>query len=221
MTASLMKKTIFSILVSSSSLLCAGALTPTPSTPKEALNQLIKGNERYSSDQLIHPNRSSTRRESLSNSQAPFAAVVGCSDSRVSPTLIFDQGVGDIFEVRIAGNVLGPIELASVEYAVKILGSSLIFILGHENCGAVDAVLKGQTQDIEPIADKIKDALSNISNPSKITLETAIKANVRNVISQLKANPLIKQFIQQKKLEVVGGYYHLESGKVELCCDLP
>jgi carbonic anhydrase len=126
--------------------------------------------------------------------------------------------VGDIFEVRVAGNVVGPIELASVEYSAKFLGSSVIFVLGHENCGAVKAVLSGQTKDIEPVADKIIEALSG-KNKSEISLENAIKANVRNVVNQIKSHGPISKLINEKKLEVVGGYYRLESGKVELCCD--
>ena len=218
---SLIFKTALTILLSSASLLCAAATNQSPPNSKEALERLMKGNERYSKDRLIHPNRSQARRESLSEMQAPFAIVLGCSDSRVSPILVFDQGIGDIFEVRIAGNVAGPIEVASVEYAAKFLGSSLIFVLGHENCGAVSAVLKGQTQDIEPVADKIKEALKIEQKLSDNALENAIKANVHNVVKQLRAIPFIAQLIKEKKLEVVGGYYKLESGKVELCCDLP
>lgn len=199
--------------------LISATVTATPLTsPKEALDRLMIGNERYSQDLLIHPNRSLARREALSEKQFPFAIVVGCSDSRVSPILIFDQGIGDIFEVRVGGNVAGPIEIASVEYSAKFLHSSLIFVLGHENCGAVTAVLKNQTQDIEPIADKIREAIGSNPHPS---LEGAIKANVRNVMKQLKATPVIAQLVREQKLEVVGGYYHLESGRVELLSDLP
>lgn len=214
-------KTVLTILLSSASLLCATAdVAEAPLIYKESLKRLITGNERYTRDALVHPNRSQARREALSELQAPFAIVVGCSDSRVSPVIIFDQGIGDLFEVRIAGNVVGPIEIASVEYSAKFLGSSLIFVLGHENCGAVNAVLKNQTQDIEPIAEKIREAIKANPELSNNPLESAIKANVHSVVKQLRTNPLIAQLIKEKKLEVVGGYYHLESGKVELCCDL-
>lgn len=209
-------KAISTILLVSSSFL--SATDEVPKNPKEALSWLMEGNERFTNDKLKHPNRSQTRRESLVDTQNPFATVVGCSDSRVSPTLIFDQGVGDIFEVRVAGNVVGPIELASVEYSAKFLGASVIFVLGHENCGAVKAVLSGQTKDIEPVADRIIEALSG-KNKSDITLENAIKANVRNVVAQIKSHGPIAKLINEKKLEVVGGYYRLESGKVEMCCE--
>lgn len=216
-----MIKTILATFLASSSLLCAVPQGEAPRNPKEALTKLMAGNERYTKDSLIHPNRSQARRDSLTDTQNPFATVIGCSDSRVSPTLVFDQGIGDIFEVRVAGNVIGPVAIASAEYSVKYLGSSLIFVLGHENCGAVGAVLKGQTEDIEPIADKIKEALKGAPKFSDNPLENAIKANVHNVVQLLRNNPLFAPLIKEKKLEVVGGYYNLQSGKVEICCDMP
>ncbi len=214
-------KIIFGVLVANTALISAAPLPEAlPSTPKEALNALMKGNERYTKDALLHPNRSQARRETLTDTQNPFATVLACSDSRVSPVIVFDQGIGDLFEVRNAGNVAGPVVLASLEYSVKHLGSSLIFVLGHENCGAVTAVLKGQYADIQPIADKIKEALKGLPKTEN-SLENAIKANIRNVVQEVKANPAIAKLISDKKVEVVGGYYHLESGKVEICCDLP
>lgn len=182
---------------------------------------LIDGNERYVNDKFEHPNRGQDRRDALTSSQAPFAAVIGCSDSRVSPTLVFDQGVGDIFEVRVAGNVIGPVVLASVEYAVDILGSSIVLVLGHENCGAVKAVLAGQGKEIEPIGTKIETALKEFGKGNQTATEEAIKANIRYAVQELRENPAIKPLIEQKKVEVVGGYFRLSSGKVELCCDLP
>ena len=214
-------KILFGVLVANTVLIGAAPLQETrPSNPKDALTALKNGNERYAKDALIHPNRSQARREALTDTQNPFATVLSCSDSRLSPVIIFDQGLGDLFEVRNAGNVAGPIVLASLEFSVKQLGSSLIFVLGHENCGAVNAVLKGQAEAIEPIASKIKEAVKGLSKENS-SLEEAIKANVRNVVQQVKANPAIAKLISEKKVEVVGGYYHLQTGKVEVCCDLP
>lgn len=212
-------KSLMTLALTLPSLVLAVNEEPHPSTPKEALQVLMTGNERYAKDALTHPNRSQARREALTDTQNPFATVIGCSDSRVSPTLIFDQGVGDIFEVRIAGNVVGPVAIASAEYSVKYLGSSLILVLGHENCGAVKAVLAGQTQDIEPIAEKIQAALKDAKKFSDNPLENAIKANINGAIRQLKEIPLFAKLIAEKKLEIVGGYYQLESGKVEICCE--
>ena len=145
---------------------------------------------------------------------------MGCSDSRVSPTIIFDQGIGDLFEIRVAGNVVGPLEIASVEFAATNLGSSLIFVVGHQNCGAVRAVLSNQTKGIEPIAIKIEEALKQKNSPKDISLEKAIKTNVQATVNQIRKNPAIAQLILQKKLQVVGGYYSLDTGVVEICCDL-
>lgn len=180
-------------------------------TPDELLKQLMEGNDRYINDKLLYPNQSSARREEVQEKQHPFAAILGCSDSRVAPEIIFDQGLGDLFIVRVAGNVAGPIELDSVEYSVKHLGATLIVVLGHQSCGAVTAVMEGQTADIEDVAKLIQPAVKRAK-----TTEEAIKANVRNVVAQLGKTPLLKKLIKQKKIGCVGAYYHLGSGKVEL-----
>ena len=214
-------------LLLASALICAQSLigyenqAAARPTPQQSLQKLIEGNERYSKDTFEHPNRGQDRRDALTQTQAPFAAVIGCSDSRVSPTLVFDQGVGDIFEVRVAGNVVGPVVLASLEYSVNVLGSSIILVLGHENCGAVKAVLAGQGNAIEPIGSKIEAALKEFDKGDHSDTEKAIKANIRYAVQQLRESPSIKKLIADKKVEVVGGYFHLSTGKVEICCDLP
>lgn len=180
-------------------------------SPESALKQLMEGNERYVSDLLAHPDRTSERREELTAGQAPFATIVGCSDSRVPPEIIFDQGLGDLFIVRVAGNVIGPVEQDSVDYSAKFLGSSLVVVMGHEACGAIKAVLAGQTGDIEAVAELIQPNVKK-----KDTLESATKANVRAMTAALKANPYMKKLIAEKKIGVVGAYYHLGTGKVEL-----
>src|SRR3990170_7095870 len=113
-----------------------------------ALQELIAGNQRYAAGKLTHPHQTTRHRQELIQRQEPFAIIVGCSDSRVPPEIIFDQGLGDLFIVRVAGQVVGPVELDSIEYSVKYLGSTLIFVLGHESCGAVTAVIDGKTADI-------------------------------------------------------------------------
>lgn len=179
--------------------------------PFESLQRLIEGNRRYVGDELLHPNRSSDRREEILEGQNPFAVIVGCSDSRVAPEIIFDQGLGDLFIVRVAGNVIGPIELDSIEYSTKYLGSSLVFVLGHESCGAVTAVMNGTTTYIEEIANLIKPAIRHAKY-----LEDAVKENVRWVVRYLRSTPLLKQLIQEKKVDCIGAYYHLGTGSVEI-----
>lgn len=178
---------------------------------KTSLETLMEGNERFISEKSLHPNRIGERRLETADLQTPFAAIVGCSDSRVPPEILFDQGLGDLFIVRVAGNVVGPVELDSVEYSCLILHSSLVLVLGHENCGAVKAVLAGQTQDIEAVADLIKPAVKNATS-----LESAIKANVKSVVEQLRKSPVLAKLMDQKKLVVAGGYYNFHTGKVEL-----
>ncbi len=182
----------------------------------EALDRLIEGNNRYVNDKLLHPNRTSERREAIISKQKPFAIILGCSDSRVSPEILFDEGVGDLFVVRVAGNVVGPIELESIDYGALYLKSSVIMVLGHQNCGAVDAVLEGNTKDIPAIAKRIEPAVKIAKKEKGNTLENAIQENVRLIVKQLKQTKSLSPLVRQKKLEIVGGYYDLETGKVQL-----
>lgn len=180
-------------------------------TPSEALQRLIDGNKRYAQDKSLHADHSADRRNTLLQGQTPFAAIVSCSDSRVTPEVIFDQGVGDLFVVRVAGNVVGPIELDSIDFAAKVLGSSIILVLGHESCGAVKAVIEKNTADIQQVAALIQPAVKKITN-----LETAIQANVQYTVAHLKKSPLLKKLIEEKKLECVGAYYSIKTGTVEI-----
>jgi carbonic anhydrase len=180
-------------------------------SPAESLKRLVDGNKRYMKDQLLHPNNSSDRREEISVKQKPFAAILGCSDSRVAPEIIFDQGLGDLFIVRDAGNVAGPVEVDSLDYSVKYLGASLIVVLGHESCGAVGAVLDGTTADIEAVAQLIQPAIKGAAG-----VEAAVKQNVRSVVAELRKKGVIKKLISEGKIDCVGAYYHLGSGEVEL-----
>lgn len=190
-------------------------------TPEEALHRLLAGNERYVNDHLLHPDRNTERREAVRAQQEPFAIILGCSDSRVPPEIIFDQGVGDLFVVRVAGNVVGPIELDSLEYSVKYLHSCLIIVLGHARCGAVTAVLQGDTEEIEAVSSRIDPIIqecrhdhSNCAFPE--LLDLCIRSNVKNVVEQIRTSPLISRYVQERKVDVVGGYYDLSTGKVEI-----
>lgn len=182
----------------------------------EAIQRLLEGNQRYALDELEHPNRTPMRREAVSCKQSPFAIIVGCSDSRVSPEIIFDQGLGDLFIVRVAGNVIGPIELDSIEYAALFLDSSVVLVLGHEHCGAVTAVLENKTQPIKSIAKLIEPAVKIAKKESGDVLENSIKENVRLVVNRLRKRKDIKALIEENKIKVIGGYYDLNTGKVEM-----
>ncbi|GAB5411346.1 MAG: carbonic anhydrase [Chlamydiales bacterium] len=179
---------------------------------KKGLERLIEGNKRFVNHESEHPNRNEERRRAIASKQKPFAAIVGCSDSRVPLEIIFDEGLGDIFAVRVAGNVVGQIELESIEFAAYILKSSIILVLGHEKCGAVNAVFEDNDEDIAAIAKLIKPAVENAGS----SLEQAVKNNALNMRDYLRKSPKIAELIQDEKIEVEAGYYHLKSGQVEL-----
>jgi carbonic anhydrase len=180
-------------------------------SPADALDRLIKGNERYAKDELEHPNRTSERREASQSVQFPYAVIVGCSDSRVSPEIIFDEGVGDLFVVRVAGNVVGPLELESIEYSVGVLGSVMVLVMGHENCGAVKTVLDGQGKAIPAIAKMITPAIKDTK-----ALPNAVKANALQVKNFLLNTGTLGKLAKDKKIDIRAAYYNLQSGKVEL-----
>ncbi len=189
----------------------------TPTTPEAALKRLMTGNERYVHDALLHPDRTYERRQELKVSQNPFAIIVGCSDSRVSPEIVFDQGIGDLFVVRLAGNVIDPVALDSIYFAAQNLGASIVVVLGHENCSAVSAVLHHNDKDIPDIAKLIQPAVTAAeAEKSANPLQSAVKMNVRMVVEQIKKFNSIPELMGKKKIDVIGGYYHLGSGEVEL-----
>lgn len=188
-------------------------------TADRALNLLLKGNQRYVNDTPINrENQLSQRREAIAPAQHPIAVVVGCSDSRVPPEMVFDQGLGDLFVVRVAGNVVSSVEMDSVEFAAAFLHTPLIVVLGHEACGAVRAVLEGKVidEDIVHIAPLIQPAVDLSKGQKGDRLTNAIKENVRLVVEKLKANPIMAPLVQKGTLKIVGGYYELESGNVLL-----
>lgn len=180
-------------------------------TPEEALSRLKAGNQRYVHNQLEHPNRDAESRQETKTSQTPYGTILGCSDSRVPPEILFDEGIGDLFVVRVAGNIASAVEIDSIDYSAIYLGSSIILVLGHENCGAVQAVLDNNTKDIQAVANLIAGSL----NVEEKNLEAAIKQNVKGVVKKLKISPVIARLISEHKLNVVGGYYHFKTGEVE------
>ena len=186
--------------------------------PAEAITKLKEGNGRYTSGNLQHPGQTTERRTELAKTQHPFAAIVSCSDSRVPPEIVFDQGLGDLFIVRVAGNVINDEGLGSIEYTVDHLGTRLILVLGHQNCGAVKAAreiiaAKGKAPGhIESLVTAIKPA---VEATAKEDLDTTIKANVKNVVQALRSStPILKAEVDSGKIQVIGGYYSLDTGAV-------
>src|SRR6266702_5750906 len=186
--------------------------------PAEAIAKLKEGNARYTSGNLQHPGQTTERRAELTKSQHPFAIILSCSDSRVPPEIVFDQGLGDLFIVRVAGNVINDEGLGSIEYSVDHLGTRLILVLGHQSCGAVKAAretiaAKGKAPGhIESLVTAIKPA---VEATAKDDLETTIKANVKNVVQTLRSStPILKAKVDSGEIQVIGGYYSLDTGAV-------
>ena len=165
---------------------------------------------------------SAARRAELAAGQAPFAALVGCADSRVPPEIIFDQGLGDLFVCRVAGNIADIGVIGSVEYAVGVLGVSLIFVLGHEGCGAAKAAVDSVTEggsvspNIDVIVDDIRVAVERARDQSGDLLDNAIQENVRLGMRRLATEPDLAPFVQDGSIAIAGGEYRLASGLVEL-----
>ena len=186
--------------------------------PAEAISKLKEGNGRYTSGKLEHPGQTTERRTELAKTQHPFAAIVSCSDSRVPPEIVFDQGLGDLFIVRVAGNVINDEGLGSIEYTVDHLGTRLILVLGHQSCGAVKAAretiaAKGKAPGhIESLVTAIKPA---VEATAKDDLDTTVKANVKNVVQALRSStPILKAKVDSGEIKVIGGYYSLDTGAV-------
>jgi carbonic anhydrase len=183
-------------------------------SPDKALEKIKEGNRRFVDDKSPQCSSSQNdRRKVLQNMQEPFAIILGCSDSRVPPEILFDQGIGDLFIIRVAGNVLGQSELDSMTFAVKALGSSLIVVLGHENCGAIKAVWKKQADIIPFINKKILPAI-DFKDP-KCTLACQTKNNIKYIVDQIKKSETFFSEINNNTLKVIGAYYPFISGKVE------
>jgi carbonic anhydrase len=194
--------------------------------PDAILKELIDGNQRFVEGRLLHPRRGPRDFAALAEGQAPLAVIVGCADSRVAPELVFDQGIGDLFVIRIAGNIVsgaGHIVKGSIEYAVAELGTRLIMVLGHSGCGACKAAI----EHIEA-NDQLPGAIDNLINPIRpvvkmVTgqpgnkLANVIKANVTQGVTRLEGlDPILSKLVHAGELKVVGGVYELSTGKVEL-----
>lgn len=188
----------------------------------ESLGKLLDGNKRFISGGLSKKDLGDARRKELTKGQHPFATVLSCSDSRVPPELVFDQGLGDIFIVRVAGNVLEPTTLGSIEYGVEHLHTPLLVILGHEQCGAVKATLElsGEPEgNIGAILKKIMPAVKKAKEAKKdkdSTLQLAVQENVKNTYKDVMKSHIVEELVHKGELKVVAAEYYLSSGKVEL-----
>lgn len=197
------------------------AAAPSKVSPDEALKRLLQGNARFVSGHMTHvaPQHVASVRRALAKGQTPFAIIVGCSDSRVGPELVFDQGLGDIFVIRTAGEVVDAAALGSIEYGVEHLGSSLIVVLGHERCGAVSAAVASAKEPghIAAMLKAIEPAVEQTKGKTGDPVDNAVRAQALDVAKQLQqAKPILAERVHSGKLKIVAARYDLDTGKVEL-----
>jgi len=194
-------------------------MSTTTVTADDALKELMDGNRRFMEEHQKHPHEDRQWRYSLAEGQHPFAVILTCSDSRVAPEIIFDQGLGDLFVIRVAGNVAREKVIGSIEYAVAHLGSKLVMVLGHENCGAVGASLDIDNSEgqIGVIIQAIKPAVYLAKQMEGDLLTNSVKNNARMVGEQLKeSQPILTRGIKEGGVKVVSAYYKISTGEVEL-----
>ena len=201
----------------------------------QALQRLREGNERFVTDTRSHATDASrSHRGELADGQEPFAIILGCSDSRVPAEIVFDQGLGDLFVIRVAGNIVAPSQIGSVEFAASKFGTRLVVVLGHSRCGAVEATLEelkrpsaNQSRNLHSIVDRVRPSVESLlatdlrHDPAAL-IRDAVRANVRVSAGQLRhGSELLESLIARDGLLVVGAEYSLESGIVEFFDGVP
>lgn len=193
---------------------------------QQALERLRQGNHRFITGKLDNgKSRSPARRAALAAGQAPFAAILGCSDSRVPLELLFDQGLGDLFVMRVAGNIVTPSELGSIEFAVAKFDTPLVVVLGHTNCGAVTGAVEqqfdGMPAALRSIVEQVRPAVDHVlahggEDAEASLVNNAVRANVRHSVAQLRReSELLQARLEAGQLQIVGAKYRLDSGEVE------
>jgi carbonic anhydrase len=201
----------------------------------EALKRLRDGNRRFASDvRGLDAFLSHTRRSELAVGQQPFAIVLGCSDSRVPAEIVFDQGLGDLFVIRVAGNIVAPSQVGSVEFAASRFGTRLVVVLGHSQCGAISATLEelqrpseNQSRNLRAIVDRVRPSVegllaTDLRHDLDALVKHAVRANIRASANHLRhGSEVLEQLIQEDGLRVVGAEYSLETGVVEFFDGVP
>ncbi|HZO28580.1 MAG TPA: carbonic anhydrase [Chloroflexota bacterium] len=188
-----------------------------------ALATLMEGNRRYVASLPVHPGRSPEHRVEVAQAQRPFAAILGCADSRVPAEIVFDQGIGDLFVVRVAGNVVDDAVLGSIEYAVLELRVPLVLVLGHGRCGAVKAAIdiaagSGQPPGRLPVlVEAIQPAIERVKGRLGDLLDNSVRANVRLIADHLRTTePILAPSVRADQVKIVGARYDLDTGEVEI-----
>jgi carbonic anhydrase len=187
--------------------------------PKEVLQNLLDGNRRYMTSTMTRPNQTAEQRTKLLAGQRPSATVLTCADSRVVPEIIFDQGLGDLFVLRVAGNVVDDVILGSVEYGVDHLGTSLVVVLGHSDCGAVKATAESSPGPghAASFTAMIEPALRESKNKPGDMIDNTARANAKRMARQLiQSEPLLAKAVSAGKVTILPAFYRLDTGEVEL-----
>ena len=200
---------------------------------REALLALREGNHRFVSDQRRDYGDNTARRRALVAQQEPFAIILGCSDARVPAEIVFDQGLGDLFVIRVAGNIVAPSQVGSVEFAAEAFGTRLVVVLGHTRCGAVHATLeqlarpwREQSRNLSSIVDRIRPAVEGLLDGKAADVaeleQRAVRANIRMSADHLRhGSQVLEQLIRKDGLLVVGAEYSVDSGVVEFFDGMP
>jgi carbonic anhydrase len=198
---------------------------PRPSTPEDALAELLAGNERFVTNTRVHPHQDAERRAALANGQRPFAVLFGCSDSRLSAEIIFDRGLGDLFVVRTAGHIVGAEVLATIEYGVTVLKAPLVVVLGHDGCGAIEtahAAMAGDGRVLSPISDRVMPSLEAASSRDITDDDGISRVHIQHTVDLLcRPGSAVAEALAAHRCLVVGMSYRLAEGRVSVCCHGP
>lgn len=215
-----MKNRILALaLLLATTISCKKEVTPEVATDKNEtpIEKLISGNKRFIEEKTIHPHQNKKTVLDNQNAQHPFAVVLTCSDSRVSPEILFDQGIGDLFVIRNAGNLISDIDMGSIEYAVEHLDAKLIVVLGHTECGAIKAYVGDKNNEYKKHLSHIDDIVETIANENEekqITkednLNACVIANIKHSLKMIQENPIVKE----KHSKVVPMQYDIHTGKI-------
>ena len=211
-------KWIAGILMVALALIADVSVQDKPPSAAEVLAELKAGNEHHATKHYQHPHQTAARQRELTTTQHPHATILSCADSRVAPEIVFDQGLGDLFDVRVAGNIAGDAEIASIEYAADHLGVPVLVVLGHQRCGAVTAATEpGEAPGHLPVLiAAIRPAVEQARGMPGDTIDNAVRINVENVVRQLTGSqPVLAGLTAAGRLQVVGAVYSLDTGKIE------
>ncbi|MBM3737817.1 MAG: carbonic anhydrase [Acidobacteria bacterium] len=204
-------------LISAQAVLPADPQHPAP-TPEIALDWLKFGNERHQTGKYVHWHQSIERRKEVAARQQPYAIILTCSDSQVPPEILFDQGLGDLYVVRVAANIAGEKELGSIEWAASQLGVPLVVVLGHQHCGVIQSAVSGRpgAGHWGTLLASLSPAIQRAKTQPGDATDNAIRANIDAAIRQLtQSEPVLQPLVAAKKVKITGGYYSVESGAVQ------